>query len=132
MKRFGLSAEERIKSRKDFETIFSKGKTIFSSDKRIKAIFFLEKNDDTSGVKISATVSKKAGKAVWRNRVKRLIKEAYRLKKEEIEKTVCEKNVLLKIVFSLYNFTEKKNKKIYLSEVIPGMTEILIKLKKTM
>lgn len=132
MKRFGLSAEERIKSRKDFETIFSKGKTIFSSDKRIKAIYFLEKNDDTSGVKISATVSKKAGKAVWRNRVKRLIKEAYRLKKEEIEKTVYEKDFLLKIVFSLYTFTEKKNKKIYLSEVMPGMTEILIKLKKTM
>ncbi len=129
MKRFGLSAEERIKSRKDFEKIFSNGKTIFSSDKKIKAIYFLEKNNATPGVKISAIVNKKAGKAVWRNRVKRLLKEAYRLNKEVIREAVHKKNFLLCVAFSLNNFTEKENKKIYLSDVIPGMTEIVIKLK---
>lgn len=132
MKRFGLSAEERIKSRKDFEKIFSNGKTIFSSDKKIKAIYILEKNNDTAGVKISVAVNKKAGKAVWRNRVKRLLKEAYRLNKEMIAGAALKKNFLLKMIFSLNNFTEKKNKKISLSEIMSGMTDILAKIESRM
>lgn len=132
MKRFGLSAEERIKSKKDFEKIFSNGKTIFSSDKRIKAIYFLEKNNIITGVKISAIVNRKAGNAVWRNRVKRLLKEAYRLNKEVVRETVLKKNFLLRVTFSLNNFTKMKNKKIYLSDVMPGVTDIMIKLKDRM
>ena len=132
MKRFGLSAEERIKSRKDFEKIFSNGKTIFSSDKKIKAVYILEKKNTAAGVKIAAAVNKKAGKAVWRNRVKRLLKEAYRLNKERITETTQKKFFLLKMIFSLNNFSEKKNKKITLSEIMYGMADILAKLESRM
>ena len=129
MKRFGFSAKERVKSRKDFEKIFSNGKTIFSSDKKIKATYLIEKNRSKPGMLISMAVHKKAGKAVWRNRVKRLIKEAYRLNKEILRESVFEKNLLLMMVFSPNTLNEKRNKKIYLNDIESGVKEILLKLK---
>jgi ribonuclease P protein component len=129
LKRFGLSARERIKSRKDFEEIFSNGKTIFSSDKKIKATYLVDKKVDYKGIVISATVYKKAGKAVWRNRIKRLLKESYRLNKKQLLEKVLSKGLLLKLVFSPNILNEKNNKKIYLSDIVPGVSEILLKLK---
>ncbi len=129
MKRFGLSAEERIKSRKDFDEIFSSGKTIFSADKKIRAIFVVVENSSKPCVKIAAAVNKKAGHAVWRNRVKRLLKEAYRYNKEIVWQVVLKKNSILKIVFLPNNISEKRNKKIFLTEVMPAMIDILSKLR---
>lgn len=132
MKRFGLSANERIKSRKDFEVIFSAGKTIFSSDKKIKAIFFIDDKSEISGVKIAAAVNKKAGKAVWRNRVKRLIRAIYRQNKKEILEKSLQKNQMLKIVFSPYSINEKKNKHVFLEELQPAVLEVLSKIKRSL
>ncbi len=129
MKRFGLSANERIKSRKDFEEIFSNGQTIFSSDKKIKVTYLIAKKKDKTGTVFSAAVYKRAGKAVWRNRVKRLIREAYRVNKNIIKETATKKSLLLMLVFSPSALNEKKNKKLYLADVMPGVKEILLKLK---
>lgn len=132
MKRFGLSAVERIKSRKDFEEIFSNGKTVFSSDRKVKATYLISDKSRKTGIIISAAVFKKAGKAVWRNRVKRLIKEAYRLNKNILIETVVEKGLHIKLVFSPNTLNEKKDKKLYLSDVMPGVKEIMLKLKDKM
>jgi ribonuclease P protein component len=129
LKRFGLSAEERIKGRKDFEEIFSNGKTLFSSDKKIRVTYLINEKSIKPGILISAAIFKKAGKAVWRNRIKRLIKEAYRLNKEIIRASVISKSFLIMLVFSLNSLSEKKNKKIYLQDIEPGVKEILLKLK---
>jgi len=129
LKRFGFSAKERVKSRKDFEKIFSNGKTIFSSDKKIKATYLIEKNRSKPGILISAAVYKKAGRAVWRNRIRRLIKEAYRLNKEILRESVFGKNLLLMMVFSPNTLNEKRNKKIYFQDIESGVKEILLKLK---
>jgi ribonuclease P protein component len=129
LKRFGLSAKERIKGRKDFEKIFANGKTIFSSDKRIKATYLVNNNNFKPGILISVAVHKKAGKAVWRNRIKRLIKEAYRLNKERLNEFLIRKNFLIMIVFSPNVLNEKKNKKICLHEIESDVKEILSKLK---
>ena len=129
MKRFGLSAVERIKSRKDFEEIFSNGQTIFSSDKKIKVTFLIAKKSDKTGTVFTAAVYKKAGNAVWRNRVKRLIREAYRVNKNIIKETATDKGLLLMLVLSPNALNEKKNKKLYLTDITPGVKEILLKLK---
>jgi ribonuclease P protein component len=129
LKRFGLSANERIKSRKDFEEIFSNGKTFFSSDRKIKVTYLIAERSDKTGIVFSAAVFKKAGKAVWRNRAKRLIKEAYRLNKKVIKETAIERGLLLMLVFSPSTLNEKQNKKLYIADVMPGVKEILLKLK---
>ncbi len=129
MKRLGLSAHEKIKSKKDFEIIYSIGNTVFSSDKKLKAIYFFEENSSFPGVKIAAAVSKKSGIAVWRNRVKRLLREAYRLNKTDLINFCTGKNILLKIVFSPNLLNEQNNKKIKLDEVMPSVVEIMFRLQ---
>ena len=91
-------AEERIKSRKDFRNIYVRENQFFLQIKKLK--LFIERKSEPPGVKIAAAVSKKSGNAVWRNRVKRLIKESYRLNKEILTELCPRKNILLKIVFS--------------------------------
>ncbi len=129
MKRFGLSAGERIKKKKDFELIYSSGSIIISSDQKIKAIFIKDKNNPNPGVSIAAAVSKKAGIAVWRNRMKRLIRESYRLNKKILNDICSQKKILLKIVFSPNALNEKNNKKIKLNDIVPGVLDIMLKLK---
>jgi len=128
-KQQGLSSDERIKSKKDFETLYSSGKVVISSDKKIKAIYLIENNPE-SIVKIAAAVSRKLGKAVWRNRIKRLIRESYRLNKQDLLSVVSSEGKSLKIIFSAYNLNEKKNKKIKLNEIMPGVLEVMSHIKK--
>jgi ribonuclease P protein component len=130
-KRYGLPAGNRIKSRKDFEQLFTTGKLIFSSDKKIKAIYLISASNYPT-VKIAPAVSSKAGNAVWRNRVKRLIKEAYRLNKEILTVTVLQKNILIRVVFSPGFLNQKNNKWPKLSEVKPGVVEIMNKIKSVL
>ncbi|MGE5679751.1 MAG: ribonuclease P protein component [Bacillota bacterium] len=129
MRRFGLSKIERIKSEKDFRLIYSVGKTVYSDDQKLKAIYIIQKNaGQTSNVKIAAAVSKKIGNAVWRNRVKRLLRESFRLNKELIVPGCREKDLTLKIIFSPCNLSQKKNKKIKLIDIMPGLINIVLKI----
>ena len=89
---------------------------------------FLFVDSEVSGVKIAAAVSKKAGKAVWRNRVKRLIKETYRLNKNPLLEKVLSKNIQLLLIFSPNKLSEASNKKIYLHNVSPGVVELMNKI----
>lgn len=128
MKKQGLSSRERIKSKKDFEELYSSGKIFISSDQKIKAIYLVKENNK-DGIAIAAVVSRKQGKAVWRNRVRRLIKEAYRLNKLELTKHCFNSGKKISLIFSAYSLSEKKNKKIGLREIIPGVSELMGKIK---
>jgi ribonuclease P protein component len=130
-KQQGLSPAERIKSKKDFDELYSSGKILISSNKKIKAIFLIKDNPD-EGIKIAAVVSKKLGNAVWRNRIKRLIKEAYRLNKQEIKAQAFKTGKNIKLIFSAYVLSEKNNKKISLNEIAPDILELIGLLKKTL
>ncbi len=132
MKRFGLPAGERIKSRIEFEQLYASGRVIFSDDKKIKAIYLIEKNTDTSNIKIAAAVSGKAGSAVWRNRIKRLIRTSYRLNKENLLNLCLLKNLVLKIIFSPYRFNEKNNRMVTLEDIMPGVRDLLYKIGRSL
>lgn len=129
MKNFSLTQNERVKKKRDFEKIYSFAKVLFSSDRLIK-VHLLSIDSNVSGVKIAAAVSKKAGSAVWRNRVKRLIKESYRLNKKSLVDKVLEKKIQLLLVFAPYKLSEKSNKKIYLKDISPGVVELMNKIKQ--
>ena len=128
MKKFGLSAHEKIKSRKDFEELYSKGKTLFSSTKKIKAVYIIDQNPNEPGVKISIAVSHKSGNAVWRNRVKRLLKESYRLNKHIIIKNTKDLGFLIRIIFSPYSINMRSNKNIYLNDIMPDVIDIMSRI----
>jgi len=128
LKRFGLSANERIKSRKDFEDLYSRGITVFSSTKKIKAVYIIDQNSDKPGIKISVAVSRKSGKAIWRNRVKRLLKDSYRLNKNILVIKVINLNFFIRLIFSPYSINMRKNKNIYLGEVMPDVIEIMSRI----
>ena len=74
-----LGKEERLCSRKAIEDLFSGGHQSVSAYP-IRAVFMPR---EQSGVRIMVSVSKRYFKrAVKRNRIKRQIREAYRLQKE--------------------------------------------------
>ena len=132
MKPYGLTADERIKSKRDFENIFKIGNIIYSSDNKLKAIYIYNKNSKKCGVKIATAVFKKSGNAVWRNRVKRLLRVSYRLNKQFLTETCLNKNILLKVVFSLNTINQNNTRTVKLNDIQSAVTDIISKINKTL
>ena len=82
VKQFSYNKKEKLKSRKQLEQLFSAGKTFTVFPLKI----FYELNDAQDNIlKTGVGVSKKYfRKAVERNRIKRLLREAYRTEKTEL------------------------------------------------
>ena len=72
---------EKIKKNRDFQLIYNKGKKEFGY---YTLIFFEENKDDE--IHLGAVTSKKTGNAVCRNRIRRLIREYFRLNNLKFEK----------------------------------------------
>ena len=101
-KQFTLGKEERLKSRKQIEQLFDKGKSIVITPFRVYFLIDEMLNAQLSmfnvqfGVGVSA---KNFKKAVDRNRIKRLTREAWRLQKNEIAKKAKEAQRQLNVFF---------------------------------
>jgi ribonuclease P protein component len=80
--RFTLGREERLKSGKKIKALFAAGKVIAIPPFRLLYQLHNEKSPLQMGVAVSTRHFKKA---VDRNRIKRLIREAYRLQKNELK-----------------------------------------------
>lgn len=63
--------DKRLKKQKDFNLVFNKGKKIYSNS---LTLIYLKSEE----LKFGICVSKKHGKAVLRNRIKRLIRAAFK------------------------------------------------------
>jgi ribonuclease P protein component len=128
LKQFGLSKKERIKSKQEFELLYTSGTTINARSQKLKAIFFVEETNE-SGVKAAFVVYKKAGKAVWRNRIKRLLRVSYRLNKSILLDVCNEKNISLLVAFAVKSLNEKNNNTIKLSEILPDVVSLMEQIK---
>jgi len=129
LKQFGLSSKERIKSKNEFDLVYSAGEILFSSSQKFKAVFFIQRESETSGIKTAFAVSRKSGIAVWRNRIKRLLRESYRLNKKEICSEVELKKMRVFIVFSPNTINQKNSRKILLKEVVPEVIDLMNKIR---
>jgi ribonuclease P protein component len=102
-KQFTLGKEERLKSQKQIELLFSEGKKFSISPFRIHYLFNELVNPPLLfGVGVS---NKNFKKAVDRNRIKRLTREAWRLQKAILQQKLKEQNLQLNI-FLIYTGKE--------------------------
>jgi len=117
-KKFTLGKEERLKSRKQIENLFDNGKSFVLTPFRVYFIMNSEMpvQKGESGLKFGTGVSaKNFKKAVDRNRIKRLTREAWRLQKNEIREKTSETQKQLNVFFiytgkELPDFTTVKEK----------------------
>lgn len=129
MKLFSLSKGERIKEKKNIQLLFQNGSSVFSSKNSLKAIYLI-KDSKEPGVKIAVGVSHKSGKAVWRNRLKRIIRNAYRLNKIPLIKSARENNKQVLILFVSSGYSELRNRRLNNQEITEEVKSILGKLEK--
>jgi len=115
-KKFTLSSEERLKSRKKIQELFAAGHVINFSPFRV---VYQINHDDTPLQFGVAVGTRQFKKAVDRNRIKRLIRESYRLQKNELKEQLIakEKSLSLFVIYTgktipEYNFAFDKIGKI--------------------
>ena len=81
----------KIKKNYEFNILFSKGKFFYGNN----IFMYLLKNKKNNDVnKLGIAVGKKCGNAVERNKIKRLIRENYRLFEDNIK---CGYNILISV-----------------------------------
>lgn len=73
-------AIERLKNTKEFNQVYRRGKSIVNKH----VVLYYVKNQ-SAHKQVGFSVSKKVGNAVTRNRVKRLMKEVYRLNEASLK-----------------------------------------------
>jgi ribonuclease P protein component len=96
--RYTLKKEERISAQREIDSLFEKGTSFISYPLRV--IYLREKPFSGADASVLISVPKKKFKrAVQRNRIKRLIRESYRLNKMQLLHHLQEKENGLLIAF---------------------------------
>jgi ribonuclease P protein component len=99
-KPFGFNKKEKLKSRKQIDALFARGKSFAVFPLRVSYTF--EPAETEAFAQIGVTVSKRYfKKAVDRNRIKRLLREEYRLQKKELAE-VLKQNSARAFLFFMY------------------------------
>jgi ribonuclease P protein component len=92
LKTKGYPKKEKLKSKDDLALLFKKGRWFSHGNLRI--VFY--KSNDLENGKFGVSVAKRIyKKAVDRNRIKRLLREAYRLHKPEYHEVFGEKTIAM-------------------------------------
>jgi len=126
VKRFGFGKKEKLKSRKKIDELFSKGRgfTVFP----LRVSYQFTPGGEDAVLQAGVTVSKKHfKKAVDRNRIKRLLRESYRLQKTDLKEKIQEKKLRAYIFFM---YTDKTIASF--SVVKEAMNKCLLRLQKLM
>jgi ribonuclease P protein component len=121
-KQFTLGKEERLKSRKIIEEIFNEGKSFASGSIRVNYLF----TEKGPGLQFGAGAStRNFKKSVDRNRIKRRLRESWRLQKLDLSKLLLQQNRKL-AVFFIYTGKELPEYK----AVYDATAKAIIKLEK--
>ena len=97
-KKFTLKKTERLKSRKSIEQLFNAGDHFFIHP--FKVYYIVEPGNHARILQTGVAVStRNFKKAVDRNRIKRITREAYRLQKNTLQQLLINKQKRLNIFF---------------------------------
>ena len=105
---------ERLKSKKQIDLLFVRGKIIYEFP--VKTVWLTSELEMGNPVQVGFAVSKRHyKKAVDRNRLKRIMREAYRLNKSQLTKKVEDLNIHLAVMLiytgnNLTSFKEVEDK----------------------
>lgn len=121
---------ERLKIKNDINAVYKKGKVFISVDRKLKANH-LSSESVTNRVRVAITISSKAGNSVWRNRLRRIIRESLRQEKKYLREIVNNNKQGLSIIFSPYRINQVNFEHLSLKDVKPAVTDILNKISRT-
>lgn len=117
-----LGKEEKLKSRKQIELLFAEGKGFTAFP--VKVVYLVRKiegpelDNGNAAVQVGVSASTRQFKhATDRNRIKRLLREAYRQQKHELMETAEQKGIGLSVFF------------IYLDKTLPGYDILFDKMR---
>lgn len=97
VRQFTLSPNERLKSRKIIEQLFKEGRSFSVFPVRV---VYLLKEEAPFGLQAGFSASTRSFKrAVDRNRVKRLLRECYRLQKNELQAFLKDRSLNVSVFF---------------------------------
>ncbi|HWR02451.1 MAG TPA: ribonuclease P protein component [Humidesulfovibrio sp.] len=83
MSPLGWPKSRRLPNSKHFGACYDQGRKIFT---RHFVLFVLEREAADGDLRLGLTVSRKVGRAVWRNRVRRVLREFFRLNQAMIRR----------------------------------------------
>ncbi|MEL6719666.1 MAG: ribonuclease P protein component [Bacteroidota bacterium] len=115
MRKYTFSRSERLKSTKIIEQLFKRGNSFAKYPLRL---VWIEKERSEAGIQITFSVPKKKfKKAVDRNRIKRQMREVWRLNKHQLLEQYPEKSYAFMMIYTAkeafpYLELEKSMKKI--------------------
>jgi ribonuclease P protein component len=117
-----LGKAEKLKSRKQIELLFAEGKGFTAFP--VKVVYLFSKNDgqevdsESAAVQVGVSASTRQFKhATDRNRIKRLLREAYRQQKHDLLESATQKGVVLSVFF------------IYLDKTMPDYDLLFDKMR---
>ncbi len=124
-----LKKNERLSSKIQIDNLFNHGKSFIAYPLRIVYITVEKNEEELNNISILASVSKKKFKrAVKRNRVKRLIRESYRLNKHILYQPMEEINKNLTIAF-IYLDKEIKDYSLIEKKMIEALNTLSSKIR---
>ncbi len=121
--RFLFPKSERLNSKIKIDRLFTDGKAFLVYP--LRTVYFISSENPSELEVLISVPKKKFKKAVHRNRIKRLIREAYRLNKNELCNVVISGNLQMQVAFVYV-----ADKELNFHELNDKMKQILDQLKK--
>lgn len=124
-RQYTLGKKERLKSRKLIEQVFNEGDRFNTASLRV---FYLRRKEEKAVLQLGVGVSSKIfKKAVERNRIKRLLRETWRLQKNPLYDVLLSKEYSL---IAFINYTGKelpvyREMEVHMQKVITKLINII-------